>query len=166
MEPRIHYVKTGDGMNIAYMTAGSGPPVVWFMSPVQSHIQLEWDQPVIRAGHEWVVASGATLVRFDPRGTGLSDRDVDDVSSSAFVRDLEAVVGQLQLDQFPLVAIESAAGAAIIYATLHPEKVTQLVIMNPASGVASMTERGKKWLALDWEMLTETVASIAFGIWI
>ncbi len=163
MEPRIHYTMTSDGVNIAYATAGSGPPLVWFMSPMQSHVQLEWDQPVIRAGHEAVVSGGAMLVRFDPRGTGLSDRNVADVSSSAMARDLQAVVGQLQLDQFPLVAIESGAGASIIYATLHPEKVSRLVLINPASGEASMTDRGKKWLALDWEMLTETVASMAFG---
>ncbi len=38
--PRIQYLKTSDGVNIAYATAGSGSPVVWIMNPFQSHLQL------------------------------------------------------------------------------------------------------------------------------
>jgi pimeloyl-ACP methyl ester carboxylesterase len=90
--PRIQYAKTSDGVNIAYATAGSGTPLVWIQSPVQSHVQLEWQQPIMRAGYEAAVSSGAKLARFDSRGTGLSGRNVADVSSSAFVCDLEAVI--------------------------------------------------------------------------
>ena len=61
--PRIQYVKTSDGINIAYATAGSGPPVVWTRNMFQSHLQLEWDQPVQRAGFENIISAGAMLVR-------------------------------------------------------------------------------------------------------
>ncbi len=167
MEPRIQYAKTSDGVNIAYATAGSGPPLVWIQTTFLSHVQLEWEQPVLRAGFEAIVASGATLVRFDPRGTGLSDRDVGDVSSSAFVRDFEAVVGQLHLERFALLAIETATATAIEYATRHPERVSRLILMNPAGGDARhYSTRGKKWLGLaedDWELLTENTTAMVFG---
>ena len=164
--PLVQYVKTSDGVNIAYATAGSGPALVWIQTTFLSHVQLEWEQPVLRAGFEAIVASGAMLVRFDPRGTGLSDRDVGDVSSSAFVRDFEAVVGQLHLERFALLAIESASATAIKYATRHPEQVSRLILMNPATGDARhYTTRGKKWLELvdDWELLTENTAAMVFG---
>ncbi|HEY5625316.1 MAG TPA: adenylate/guanylate cyclase domain-containing protein [Dehalococcoidia bacterium] len=166
MEPQVQYAKTRDGVNIAYATAGSGPPLVWLQTTFLSHVQLEWEQPVLRAGFEAIVAGGAMLVRFDPRGTGLSDRDVGDVSSSSFVRDFEAVVGQLNLERFPLLAIESATATAIKYATSHPEQVSRLILMNPATGDARhYTTRGKKWLELvdDWELLTENAAGMVFG---
>jgi len=167
MEPQIQYAKTSDGVNIAYATAGSGPPLVWIQTTFLSHVQLEWEQPVLRAGFEAIVAGGAMLVRFDPRGTGLSDRDVGDVSSSAFVRDFEAVVGQLHLDRFALLAIETATATAIEYATRHPEQVSRLILMNPAGGDAGhYTTRGKNWLRLaddDWELLTENTTAMVFG---
>ncbi|HEY5639293.1 MAG TPA: adenylate/guanylate cyclase domain-containing protein [Dehalococcoidia bacterium] len=166
-EPQIQYVKTSDGVNIAYATAGSGPPLVWIRTTFLSHVQLEWEQPVLRSGFEAAIAAGATLVRFDPRGTGLSDRDVDDVSSSAFVRDLEAVVGRLQLDRFALLAIESGTATAIKYAIRHPEQVSRLVLLNPAGGDdGHYSTRGKKWIELaedDWELLTENTTSMVFG---
>jgi class 3 adenylate cyclase/pimeloyl-ACP methyl ester carboxylesterase len=162
--PRIQYVKTSDGVNIAYAVAGSGPPVVWSHNIFQSHLQLAWEQPPLRGGFENVIAAGATLVRFDPRGSGLSDRDVKDVSSSAHARDLEAVVDKLQIERFSILAIEWGSAAAIVYATLHRERVSRIVLVNPAS-FASQTARGRSWMGLadDWEMMTETVAGMAFG---
>jgi class 3 adenylate cyclase/pimeloyl-ACP methyl ester carboxylesterase len=164
MEPQIRYCTTADGINIAYATAGSGPPVVWIQNPFQSHVQLAWEQPPLRAAYGNILAGGATLVRLDPRGTGLSDRDVD-VSSAAYVRDLEAVVDHLHLDQFALMSIEWGAATTIPYAALHPERVSRLVLMNPAWGGVWQTPRGQKWMDLadDWELLTETVAAMAFG---
>jgi len=107
MEPRIQYAKTSDGVNIAFATVGAGPPLVWVSGHVSSHVQLEWEQPVIRGGFAGVVSGGMRLVRFDARGSGLSDRHVLDLSVNALVRDCEAVVDLLQLDRFALVAVET-----------------------------------------------------------
>ena len=163
--PPIQYVKTSDGVNIAYTTAGGGPPVVWILNAFLSHVQLTWEQPVLRAAFEAMLSTGATLVQFDPRGSGLSDRDVADISTIATVHDLEAVVDRLQLDRFVIVGFEWGSAIAIRYATTHPERVSRIVIANPPLGPGWQTPRGNKWMELvdDWELLTETVASMAFG---
>jgi class 3 adenylate cyclase len=166
-EPQIRYAKTSDGVNIAYATAGAGPPLVWVHAHLASHVQLEWEQPEIRAVFAAVVSGGMRLVRFDARGTGLSDRHVLELSANAFVRDCEAVVDQLQLDRFALLGVETGAITAIAYAALHPERVSRLLLMNPvATGAETLqTPRGAAFLAMadDWEMLTENVAAIVFG---
>src|SRR5438132_3469074 len=163
--PRVQYLKTSDGVTIAFCTTGSGPPLIWAQS-LPSHIQLEWEQPILRLAFENIIAAALTLVRFAPRGTGLSDRQVADISAAAFVGDLEAVVGRLGLDQFAMLAVEFAATWAIEYAALHPDKVSRLILMNPgaraAEDVLAQTRRGQTVLAMaeDWEMFTENVPAI------
>jgi pimeloyl-ACP methyl ester carboxylesterase len=130
--PSAQYVRTSDGVNIAYITAGSGQPIVWIQPPIISHVQLEWEQPPLRGGFESMIAAGGMLIRFDARGTGLSDRHANEYSPEAYARDLEAVVEHLQLTSFSILAIEHGASCAVAYAVLHPERVARLILMNPA----------------------------------
>jgi len=162
--PRIQYVTTADGVSIAYSTVGSGPPVVWVMNPFQSHLQLAWEQPPLRGGFDNIVDGGATLIRFDPRGSGLSDRDVA-ISVATYQQDLEAVVDHLHLEQFALLSVEWGSTAAVPYTARHPDRVSRLLLINPAWGGIAQTPRGQIWMQLadDWEMLTETVSAMAFG---
>ncbi|MCH8200945.1 MAG: alpha/beta fold hydrolase, partial [Chloroflexi bacterium] len=129
MEPRIQYAKTSDGVNIAFATYGEGRPFVWSQTPLASHVQREWEQPLFRAAIA-AFAAQRMVVRFDPRGAGLSDRDVDDFSLEARVRDLEAVVEHLQLKEFSLLGMEVGGLPAIAYAANHPERVSHLVLLN------------------------------------
>ncbi len=69
-----------------------------------------------------------TLVRYDERGCGLSDWQVDEFSLDAWVRDLEAVVDALELERFPLLGISQGGAIAIAYATRHPERVSHLIL--------------------------------------
>jgi class 3 adenylate cyclase len=166
--PTVQYVKTSDAVTIAFTTAGSGPPLVWVNAAFSSHVQLEWEQPILREGFERVVAAGMTLVRFDPRGSGLSDRDVADMSLVAHARDLEAVIGRLGFDRFAVIAVEFGVIPAIEYAALHPDQISRLILMNPASrwtDLGAETQRGQSVMATvdDWEMFTENVPRLAFG---
>ncbi len=95
MEPRIQYAQTKDGVSIAFSTLGEGMPYVE-MPHLFTHLQLEWENPKFRSWEERL-AKKRQIVRYDTRGTGLSDRDVTDVSLDAGVRDLEAVVDRLRL---------------------------------------------------------------------
>ena len=92
MEPRIQYAKTSDGVSIAYWTLGEGPPLIWIQNVVTSHIQMEWHVPFFRRWYE-PLAAVMMLVRYDPRGFGLSDRDVTD---SPEARQIEHVQGRLR----------------------------------------------------------------------
>jgi len=115
-----------DGVGLAYATAGSGPPLVKTANYL-THLEHDWHSPVWRHWLE-ALASHHTLVRYDERGCGLSDRDVSDFSVAAWVRDLEAVVDALGLQRFPLLGISQGASVSIAYAVRHPERVSHLVL--------------------------------------
>jgi pimeloyl-ACP methyl ester carboxylesterase/DNA-binding winged helix-turn-helix (wHTH) protein len=126
LEQRIRFCTAEDGVRIAYASSGSGPPLVkpanWM-----THLEYDWESPVWR---HWLhaLSDGRMLVRYDERGSGLSDREVDDYSFDAWVRDLETVVDAMELDSFPLLGISQGCAVAIAYAVRHPERVTRLVL--------------------------------------
>jgi pimeloyl-ACP methyl ester carboxylesterase len=68
------------------------------------------------------------LVRYDPRGCGLSDRDTALISFDGFVRDLEAVTDALQLERFALLGTSQGAAVSIAYAARHPDRVSHLIL--------------------------------------
>ena len=75
------------------------------------------------------LAEGFTLIRYDVRGSGLSDRDVSDLTLDGLTRDMEAVVHHLALERFALLGLGVLAGpVAISYAAAHPERVAQLIL--------------------------------------
>ncbi len=166
MEPRIQYAKTEDGVSIAYSTMGEGKPFV-HMPAIFSHLQLNWELREYRRWDERL-AKGRQLVRYDSRGTGLSDRDVTDFSLDAGVRDLEAVVNRLDLERYALFAPTSSGLVAIAYAVRHPEQVSHLILWNSYVRTTDITggPQAQALLQLanaDWEMFSETFAHVAFG---
>ncbi len=72
--PPIQYARTEDGVNIAYWTLGSGPTVVLSHYHALSHLDREWNVPALREWYE-ELAKDFTVVRYNRRGTGQSDRD-------------------------------------------------------------------------------------------
>jgi pimeloyl-ACP methyl ester carboxylesterase/DNA-binding winged helix-turn-helix (wHTH) protein len=122
----IRYCTTDDGVLLAYAITGNGPPLVK-ASNWLTHLDLEWGSPVWR---HWYTALSLhhRLVRYDERGNGMSQRDVEYGSLEAWVRDLEAVVDAAGVDRFPLLGISRGGSIAIAYAVKHPERVTHLVL--------------------------------------
>ncbi|MDP3766747.1 MAG: adenylate/guanylate cyclase domain-containing protein [Dehalococcoidia bacterium] len=126
MDQRIGFCQASDGVRIAYATLGEGPPLV-YTTGWPGHLELEWEQPFSRAFLE-MLADGTTLVRYDMRGSGLSDLDVSDFSLDALVRDLEAVVSHLRLDKLALLGLGFLAGPiSITFAARHADVVTHLL---------------------------------------
>lgn len=126
MEQEIRFCIAPDGVRIAYATAGTGPPLVKAANYL-THLEHDWNGPVWK---HWLrgLAQHHTLIRYDERGCGLSDRDVRDLSTDAWVRDLEAVVEAAGLERFPLLGISQGASVCVAYAVKHPEKVTHLIL--------------------------------------
>jgi len=122
----IQFCNSKDEVRIAYAQSGSGPPLVKVANWL-SHLKYDWDSPVWQ---HWLnnLSEKHTLVRYDQRGCGLSDRDVDQLSINALVDDLEAVVDDLGLEKFPLLGICSGGPVAYKYANRHPEKVSHLIL--------------------------------------
>jgi pimeloyl-ACP methyl ester carboxylesterase/DNA-binding CsgD family transcriptional regulator len=113
-------------VTIAYAEHGTGPPLVKAANWL-THLELDWRSPVWK---HWLeqLARGHRLVRYDERGCGLSDREVEDFSLDSFVSDLEAVVDAVGLERFALLGISQGAAIAIAYASRHPERVSHLVV--------------------------------------
>src|SRR3990170_2173837 len=100
-----------------------------YISGWMSHLELDVETPYGEAFVEGLSDGGRRrLIRFDMRGSGLSDRNVEDISVSARVRDIEAVVDHLGLDRVAIFAWSMNGPPAIIYAAEHPEKVSHLVL--------------------------------------
>ena len=113
-------------MRLAYAVTGRGPPIVRAATWL-THLGLDWESPVWR---HWLRAlgDGHTLVRYDERGCGLSDREIGDLSVDTWVADLESVVDAAGLDRFCLLGISQGAAVALAYAAHHPQRLTHLVL--------------------------------------
>lgn len=123
---KIQFCMAEDSVRIAYASVGEGAPIVKAANWL-SHLELDWDAPI------WSplfrrLAKGYRLIRYDERGNGLSDWDVDDLTFEAFVTDLETVADATGLDQFALLGISQGAAVSIEYAIRHPERVTKLIL--------------------------------------
>ena len=126
MEQQIRYCKTSDGVDIAYTTHGEGPPLVISPNILVPHLQMELNYPRNRAFYERL-SRRLQVVRYDRRGTGMSQRDVIDFSAEAGERDLLAVVDRLELERFALYTHVVAGDAPLAFAARHPDRVTSLV---------------------------------------
>ncbi|OGO52401.1 MAG: hypothetical protein A2148_05745 [Chloroflexi bacterium RBG_16_68_14] len=166
MEPRIQYAKTRDGVTIAFCTLGEGMPLVYMPVIPDSHIQLEWQDPELRRWYERLMEK-RKLVRYDSRGTGLSERNVTEYSVDSLILDLEAVVDRLGLERFALLACLYSGPVAIAYAARHPERVSHLLLTLTAARASEMLGPELSQVAglidKDWELFTETFAHVALG---
>jgi len=126
MSQVIDYCRSSDGARLAWATAGRGSPLMKSAN-YMNHLEYDWDSPVWRHVFRGL-ASDHTLIRYDARGNGLSDWDVNEVSLDAFVSDLETVVDAAGLDRFPLLGISQGCAVSIAYAARHPERVSHLVL--------------------------------------
>jgi class 3 adenylate cyclase len=127
--PRIQFATTNDGVRLAYSVTGQGPPLIYMQGWV-SHLEWEWRREDVRYFMQRL-SRHHTLIRYDGRGTGLSDRDVPDVNVATHLGDLETIVGHLGIEQFTLLAWSQRTPAAIIYAAEHPERIDRLILYSP-----------------------------------
>ena len=127
MEPRVRYAQASDGVSIAYWMVGEGPVLVQTPFVPFSHIEMEWQVPEIRHWYERL-AEGATLVRYDGRGNGLSQRDCTDHSLDAQLLDLRAVVDSVGPDPVSLMGIFHSGPVALTYAARYPERISHLIL--------------------------------------
>ena len=128
----IRFCRAADGTRLAWAVHGSGPPLV-VASCWLSHLQHDWHSPVWRHFLDDLGAI-ATVIRYDERGFGMSDWDVDDFSIEARLADLEAIVDAAGLGRFALLGMSGGSGPALAYAAAHPDRVTRLVLYGTVCG--------------------------------
>ena len=125
-EQHIRFCTTADGVHVAYATIGEGPPLVKAANWL-SHLEFDWRSPVWRHWTE-ELSRDHMFVKYDERGSGLSDWDVADFSFESWVGDLESVIDAVGLARVPLLGISQGGAVAISYAVRHPERVSHLIL--------------------------------------
>jgi class 3 adenylate cyclase len=123
--PTTRYAKSGDA-SIAYQVIGEGPVDLVSVGGPASHIDLEWENPIAERALERL-ASFTRLVRFDRRGTGLSDPAERAPTLEQQMDDLRAVMDAVGLERTALWSA-SDAGLGAMFAATHPERVTALIL--------------------------------------
>lgn len=122
----IRYAKSG-GLNIAYQVTGRGSRDLVLISGWVSHLQLDW------ANHDYArfldrLASFSRLIRFDKRGTGLSDRVGDLPDLETRTSDVRAVMDAAHCDRATIFGYSEGGPMAVLFAATFPERVESLVI--------------------------------------
>jgi pimeloyl-ACP methyl ester carboxylesterase/class 3 adenylate cyclase len=130
MEPRIQYATTSDGVSIAYYVLGDGPPLLWVSGLWGSHLSRLWTVAHNRRAVE-SLAEHFTVIRYDGRGSGMSDRDPSDYSLEGRLRDIEAVVTRVGVGKLNILGLGHGALAAVAFAARFPRHVARLVLSNP-----------------------------------
>ncbi|MEP4548297.1 MAG: alpha/beta fold hydrolase [Saccharospirillum sp.] len=136
----VAFCQAVDGVRIAHASVGKGTPIIKAANWL-SHLEYDWDAPI------WSplfreLAMHHQFIRYDERGNGLSDWEVDNLSFEAFVTDLESVVEANNVDKFALLGISQGAAVSIDYAVKHPDRVTHLILFGgyPAGWRINATE--------------------------
>ena len=165
MEPQIRFCTSADGTRIAYATMGEGPPLVHVQGWGGS-IELDWQHPDGRAFLE-SLGRGRLLVGIDRRGLGASQREVDDVSLEAQVADVEALVDRLQLEQFDLSGAIDGTAVCVVYAALHPERLSRLVLWESFPSGEQWAKAGVvkalvELVLTNWGMARRAMADLCF----
>ena len=143
----IQFTTTADGVGIAYWEIGSGIPVIVTHNWTLSHAELEWTVPSIASFHI-ALSKQYRVIRFDPRGFGLSDkgfheRGVSDsgaqlgLSTEEAGLDISAVAEACGVERFVLMAVMSQGPVGIDFAARHPEMVIGLILCEAVAKVAS-----------------------------
>jgi pimeloyl-ACP methyl ester carboxylesterase len=163
---RVEYVTACDGVRIAYAKRGRGRSVLWMPPLPARHLELEWEQPREGRWLEWL-AGRYTLVQYDPRGLGLSDRAATTFTLDAFERDVHAVVERVAPDGVVLCAKVNAGPLAIAYAARHPERVSHLILWcattRMADGIGPHLDALLALAERDWELFTLTAGHLVRG---
>jgi len=126
MDQEIRFCTSADGVKLAYAVSGQGPLLVLSTSWL-SHLEHQWRS---LAWRPWLeeFSRGYTMLRYDARGCGLSDRAVREISFETCVRDLECVLDAAGFERFALLGSCQGGTIATEYAARHPGRVSHLVL--------------------------------------
>jgi DNA-binding CsgD family transcriptional regulator/pimeloyl-ACP methyl ester carboxylesterase len=127
-----------------------------------SNLSMEWQNPLLRGIYERL-AQRLTVVHYDGRGTGHSQRDVTDLTLDAMVADLEAVIGQIGEPAVGLLGQYNSCPHAIAFAARRPERVTRIVLFGGSARgwnamSAPQTQALLSLIEQDWDLFADTAA--------
>ena len=124
---RIRYLRTSDGVQLAWAEAGTGPPLVK-ASNWLTHLEYEWHSPVWRHWMEFL-SGHFRFIRYDERGCGMTDWNASDLSYERQVADLAEVIAAARIEEpFTLLGVSQGGSTCVRYAISHPERVKRIIL--------------------------------------
>ena len=124
--PEVRYTKSG-GVNIAYQVTGDGPLDLILVSGFVSHLDHDWEEP--RSAHLLGrLGSFSRLIRFDKRGTGLSDRPGGLPDLETRMDDVRAVMDATGSQRAALFGYSEGGPMSILFAATYPQRTSSLVL--------------------------------------
>jgi class 3 adenylate cyclase len=127
VQPETRYAKSGD-VSIAYQVTGRGPPDLVY-APAISHLELAWENATTAAFLERL-GSMCRLMRFDLRGTGMSDRIAGAPTLETRMDDIRAVMDAAGSERAVVFGLGDAGPLGVLFAATYPERTAALVLMN------------------------------------
>ncbi|MFI6074637.1 alpha/beta fold hydrolase [Actinoplanes sp. NPDC051343] len=165
--PELRFARAADGVTLGYQVFGQGPVLVWL--PSLSNIVAQWRVPALRAAY-LALAQHLTVVLYDGRGTGSSDRRIDlaDLGVDAHLRDLTAVLDDAGIRRASLLGYYHAVTTAIAYAARRPERVDRLVLFGGAPRLREVMGPAQTQALLslvdqDWGLFADAAATAWLG---
>jgi pimeloyl-ACP methyl ester carboxylesterase len=129
--PETRYARSGD-VNIAYQVLGAGPFDLIIFPGWITNLELLWDDAKYRAHFERL-GSFARLIRFDKRGTGLSDRVAGIADMETRMDDVRAVLDAARSERSAVMGISEGGPLAALFAATYPERTLALVLYGSAA---------------------------------
>ncbi len=125
--PESRYVKTRDGVHLAYQVVGEGPLDLVFLPGLFTHLEYQWEEPSSAKFLERLAAF-SRLILFDPRGTGLSDRAPELPIADHQMDDVNAVLDVIGSERAALLGLSQGGPMAALYAATYPQRVSALIL--------------------------------------
>jgi pimeloyl-ACP methyl ester carboxylesterase/class 3 adenylate cyclase len=138
VRPEVRYARSGE-VNIAYQVTGEGSFDLVVVSGFVSHLDNDWDLPssahlIERLG------SFSRVIRFDKRGTGLSDRSVGLPDFETRMDDVRAVMDAVGSERAALFGYSEGGPLAVLFAAMYPQRVRAMVLYGTYARRAGPTE--------------------------
>jgi len=124
--PPTQYARSGD-VNVAYQVTGAGPIDMVLAPGTVSHLGLDWERPE----RVWLIerlSSFCRLIRFDKRGTGLSDRPLTVATLEERTDDIRAVMNAAGSEEAVLFGVSEGASMACVFAATYPQRTRALIV--------------------------------------
>jgi pimeloyl-ACP methyl ester carboxylesterase len=164
MEREVRYCTSEDGTRIAYSVEGEGP-ALFVGSYVGESFALDHLIPEYKGFNE-AIGRGRTVIRLDIRGTGLSQRDVKEISADLLLQDLEAVISATKVSGVAIWAPIASGPNAVSFAVRHQELVSRLILWGTSPALSAFWTREfveglAQMCRLNWELGARTISDLS-----
>ena len=119
---------TANGVSLRYEIVGEGPPL-FLINGFRLHGRA-WPTAFLRG-----LATRFSVLTYDSRGTGLSDKPIDDYGIATLARDAAGVISAIGLSSAHVLGFSMGGAVAQELAIRYPSCVDRLVLFATYAGV-------------------------------